>query len=81
MQEGRPVAFESKKLSDIEKQWPTYEKEMWAVVHCLKLWQHYLELEYTDNVLVRYFEMQPRITPKQWRWADVLACFKVELIY
>ena len=64
---------------------PTYEKKVWAVVHCLKLWQHYLRLEYTkvytDNVLVRYFETQPKITPKQWRWADVLACFNVDLIH
>ena len=85
MQEGRPVAFESKKLSDVERQWPTHEKEMWAVVHCLKLWQHYLGLEYTkvymDNVSVRYFETQPKITPKQWRWTDVLACFNVDLIH
>ena len=36
---------------------------------------------YTDNVSVRYFEMQPKITPKQWRWADVLACFNVDLIH
>ena len=47
MQEGRPVAFKSKKLSDVERRWPTHEKELWAVVHCLKLWQHYLGLEYT----------------------------------
>ena len=32
MQEGRPVAFESKKVSDVERRWPTHEKEMWAVV-------------------------------------------------
>ena len=80
MQEGRPVAFESKKLSDVERQWPTHEKEMWAVVHCLKLWQHYLGLEYTkvytDNVSMRYFETQPKTTPKQWRWvcASMLQC-------
>ena len=37
MQEGRPVAFGSKKLSDVERRWPTHEKEMWTVVHCLKL--------------------------------------------
>ena len=47
MQEGRPVAFESKKLWDVERRWPTHEKEMCAVVHCLKLWQHYLGLQYT----------------------------------
>ena len=85
MQEGRPVAFESKNLLDVERRWPTPEKEMWAVVHCLKLWQHYLGLKYTqvytDNVSVRYFETQPKITPKEWRWTDVLACFNVDLIY
>ena len=85
MQEGRPVAFESKKLSDVERRWPTHKKKMSAVVHCLKLWRHYLGLEYTkvytDNVSVRYFETQPKITPKQWRWTDVLACFNVDLIH
>jgi hypothetical protein len=36
VQEGRPVAFESKKLSETKRRWPTHEKEMWAVIHCLK---------------------------------------------
>ena len=58
---------------------------MWAVVHCLKLRQHYLGLEYTkvytDNVSVQNFETQPKITSKQWRWADVLASFNVDFIH
>jgi len=29
VQEGRPVAFESKKFSETEQKWPTHEKEMW----------------------------------------------------
>jgi len=36
MQEGRLVAFESKKLSETERRWLTHEKEMWAVIQCLK---------------------------------------------
>ncbi len=36
VQDGRPVAFESKKLSETEKRWLTHEKEMWVVIHCLK---------------------------------------------
>jgi hypothetical protein len=28
VQDGRPVAFESKKLSETEQRWPTHEKEM-----------------------------------------------------
>jgi len=42
VQEGRPVAFESKKLSETERRWPTHEKEMWVVIHCLKTWGHYI---------------------------------------
>jgi hypothetical protein len=36
VQEGKPVAFESKKLNEMEQRWPTHEKEMWMVIHCLK---------------------------------------------
>jgi hypothetical protein len=36
MQDGRLMAFESKKLNKTEQRWPTYEKEMWAIIHCLK---------------------------------------------
>jgi hypothetical protein len=42
VQDGRPVAFENKKLSETERRWPTHEKEMWAVIHCLKTWGHYI---------------------------------------
>jgi len=28
VQDGRPVAFESKKLRETERKWPTHEKEM-----------------------------------------------------
>jgi hypothetical protein len=36
VQKGKPVAFESKKLSETKRRWPTHEKEMWAIIHCLK---------------------------------------------
>jgi hypothetical protein len=42
VQNGRPVAFENKKLSETEQRQPTHEKEMWAVIHCLKIWGHYI---------------------------------------
>jgi hypothetical protein len=38
VQDGRLAAFESKKLSETERRWSTHEKEMWAVIHCLKTW-------------------------------------------
>ena len=60
MKNGRPIAYESKKLDRCQKRWPTREKELFAVVHCLKTWQYYLGLHktkvYTDNVSLKYFE-------------------------
>ena len=85
MQEGRPIAFESKKLDGTQINWPTHEKEMFAVVHCLKTWQHYLGLHktkvFTDNVSLKYFETQAKVTPKQLRWYDTLVLMNVELIH
>jgi hypothetical protein len=85
MQGERPIAFESKKLDGTQTKWPTHEKEMFAVVHCLKTWQHYLGLHqtkvFTDNVSLKYFESQAKVTAKQLRWYDTLALMNVDLIH
>jgi len=71
VQDGKPVAFESKKLSETERRWPTHEKEMWAVIHCLKTWGHYVGSKdvvvCTDNVTFKYFATQPKLSSKQIR--------------
>jgi len=81
VQNGRPVAFESKKLNETEQRWPTHEKEMCAIIHCLKTWGHYIGSKYvvvwTDNVTLKYFATQPKFSSKQVRWQDTLALFNV----
>ena len=42
-QDGRPLAFESRKLSPPERNYTTGEQDLLAVVHALKLWRCYLE--------------------------------------
>ncbi|KAH9716907.1 Endonuclease [Citrus sinensis] len=42
MQEGRPIAYFSEKLSGAVLNYPTYDKEMYALVRALETWQHYL---------------------------------------
>jgi hypothetical protein len=83
VQEGRPVAFESKKLSETERRWPTHEKEMWAIIPCLKTWGHYIGSKdvvvWTDNVTLKYFATQPKLSLKQVRWQDTLALFNVDI--
>ena len=43
LQEGRPIAFESKKLTSAEYNYSTTEQELLAVVHALTVWRCYLE--------------------------------------
>ncbi|XP_062110424.1 uncharacterized protein LOC133822186 [Humulus lupulus] len=42
MQEGRVVAYASRKLKDYEMNYPTHDLELAAVVFALKIWRHYL---------------------------------------
>ncbi len=77
------MAFESKKLSETERRWPTHEKEMWVVIHCFKTWGHYIGSKdvvvWTDNVTLKYFATQPKLSSKQMRWQDTLALFNVDI--
>ena len=41
-QEGKPIAFKSRKLRYHELNYPTRDLELLAVVHALKIWHHYL---------------------------------------
>ncbi|KAK3007789.1 hypothetical protein RJ639_014166 [Escallonia herrerae] len=79
MQEGHPIAFESHKLNDTERKYMMQEKEMIAVVHCLRIWRHYLLgsrfLIKTDNIATSYFQSQKKLSLKQARWQDFLAEF------
>jgi hypothetical protein len=81
VQDGRPVAFESKKLNETKWRWPTHE--MWVVIHCLKTWGHYIGskdvLVWIDNVTLKYFAIQPKLSSKQVRWQNTLALFNVDI--
>lgn len=62
-----------------EQRYTGQEKEMTAVVHCLRTWRHYLLgskfVVKTDNVATSYFLMPKKLTPKQARWQAFLAPF------
>ena len=42
MQEMRPIAYFSEKLNGAALNYPTYDKELYALVRALETWQHYL---------------------------------------
>ncbi|KAL0427843.1 UNVERIFIED_CONTAM: Transposon Tf2-11 polyprotein [Sesamum latifolium] len=85
MQDGHPVAFESRKLKDVEQRYSVHEKELLAVVHYLRLWRHYLLghpfVVKTDNTAVSHFMTQPKLTSRQTRWQQLLSEFHFVLEY
>lgn len=84
-QEGRPVAFESKKLDDIQVRWHTREKELYAVIHALKIWRHYLYgskfVVLTDHESIKYFCDRLKLRRKKARWTDLMQDFDMEIRY
>ncbi|GJW91841.1 putative nucleotidyltransferase, ribonuclease H [Tanacetum coccineum] len=69
MQDGHPIAFESRKLNEMERKYTVQEKEMMVVVHCLRIWRHYLLgsrfVIKTNNIATSYFQTQKKLSPKQ----------------
>ena len=79
LQEGHPIAYESCKLSGAKYRYTTQEKEMLAVIYCLRVWRHNILgskfVVKTDNIGVSHFFTQPKLTAKQARWQEFLAEF------
>jgi len=69
----RPVAFISKSLSDTERNYEIYDKEMLVVVRCLEAWRHFLEETmtrfeiWTDHKNLEYFMKAQKLNRRQAR--------------
>lgn len=84
-QGGRPIAYESRKLTPTEKNWTTSDQELWAVIHALKTWRCYLEgLSFTvvtDHNPLIHLQTQPSLSRRQARWAEYLSRFDFQWQY
>jgi len=82
-----PVAFYSKSLSPVERNYKIHNKEMLAIIRALKKWRHFLEgaqhpVEiWTDHKNLEYFMMAKKLNCCQARWSLYLACFDFKLTH
>jgi hypothetical protein len=85
MQEGRPLAFTNKKLSEINLGKYIYEKEMLAILHVLDLWCPYLFGKWfqikTYHQSLKYSLEQHISSPEQQKWVTKLFGYDYEIIY
>ncbi|KAH0650155.1 hypothetical protein KY284_030067 [Solanum tuberosum] len=65
MQYGKVIAYASRQLRKHEKNYPTHDLELVAVVHALKIWRHYLygvHIDtFTDNKSLQYIFRQKEL--------------------
>eukprot|EP00253_Pinus_taeda_P017231 PITA_17231 len=83
MQDGRVIAYESRKLKEHEQKYSAYDLELAAVIHALKMWRHYLMgrkfLLHTDHHSLTNYFSQPTLNARQARWVDFLSGFDFDI--
>ena len=82
----RPCAYFSRKNSPAECNYEIHDKELLAIISCLKAWESELVSVkkfriITDHRNLRYFTSLRRLSERQMRWADILGRYEFELEY
>ncbi|KAJ9557269.1 hypothetical protein OSB04_011883 [Centaurea solstitialis] len=85
LQGGRPIAYFSEKLNGATLNYPTYDKELYAVVRALETWQHYLMPKefviHTDHESLKYLKGQRSLHKRHAKWVSFIETFPYVLSY
>ena len=78
----RPAGFMSKKFTDAQRSYFTYEHETLGVIEALKKWDNVLlglnEIRVvTDHQALQMFMQKAHAGPRQIRWSQWLTHFKI----
>ena len=79
MQEGKVVVYASRQLKPHEKNYPTHDLELAAIVFVFKIWRHYLYGEkcfiYTDHKSLKLLNLRQR------RWIELIKDYDCVIDY
>ena len=85
MQSGRVVAYGSRQLKNHERNYPTHDMELAAIVFALKIWRHYLYGEqfevFSYHKSLKYIFTQQNLNMRQRRWMKYLEDYDFTLYY
>jgi len=85
MQHGKVIVYTSRQLRKNERNYHTHDLELVAVVHALKIWQHYLygvHVDvFTDHKSLQYIFKQKELNLQQRRWLELLKDYDVNILY
>jgi len=84
-QEKRPIAFFSEKLTGATLNYPTYDKELYALIRVLKTWQHYLWprefVIHSDHAAISYLKSQAHLNRRHARWVEFMETFPYVVVH
>jgi hypothetical protein len=84
MQDGHPIAFESRKLNKRECLKSTYDNEMLAIMHALEKWRQYLLgsrfLIHIDHNNLQHLQ-QKTLSTEQKKWIEKIATFDMDILH
>ncbi|CAN4101382.1 unnamed protein product [Withania somnifera] len=85
MRRDRVIAYASRQPKVHERNYPTHDLELAAVVFALKIRRHYLygvrcEI-YTDHRSLRYIMKQRELKSGQRRWIELLKDYDISILY
>jgi hypothetical protein len=85
MQENRVIAYALRAIQTHEKNYPTHDLEIAAVVHALKIWRNYLMGNrcniFTDQKSPKYIFTQSDLNMRQRRWLELIKDYDLEVHY
>ncbi|WMV19272.1 hypothetical protein MTR67_012657 [Solanum verrucosum] len=83
IQRGKVIAYASRQLKVHEKNYPTHDLELAAVVFALKIWRHYLYGVHVD--VITYHKSlqytQKELNLRQRRWLEFLKDYDMNVLY
>jgi hypothetical protein len=86
-QKLHPIAFLSRSLSDVERNYEIYDKEMLAIIRALEEWRYLLEGAkhpfsiHSDHRNLQYFREAQKLNRRQARWSLFLSRFDFQLVH
>jgi hypothetical protein len=79
LQDGKPVAYFSEKLSGASLRYSTYDKELYALVCTLQTWQSYLWhrefIIHSDHEALKHIRTQTNLNRRHANWVKFIESF------
>jgi len=85
MQDRRLIVYFSEKLNGAALNYPTYDKELYALVRTLETWQHYLWPKefviHSDHESLKHFKGQGKLSKRHAKWVEFIETFPYVIKY